>query len=316
MPASPGIGTAEPAGFSPYLDTSLALGEDLPGVMQSTGIDEVTLAFVISGDGCRPRWGGTSGLHDNPVAKKIGDIRAVGGDVRVSFGGADDSELGTVCGSVEDLTAAYRTVIDSFGLTRVDFDIEGGALEDVAANRRRSAAVAALQQEAKAADRPLDVSYTLPVMPSGLTESSVDLLVDAQARGVEFSTVNIMTMDYGPHLTGDMGQYAVEAAAASRAQLTEALGIPEDEAWQMLAITAMVGVNDVPGEVFTADNARRLVAFAEERGIGRLSMWSLNRDRPCAEGVKDTVDSRCGSIDQQPLEFTRILAGHRAPQVQ
>ncbi|MBR7678738.1 chitinase, partial [Streptomyces daliensis] len=93
---------------------------------------------------------------------------------RVSFGGANGSELGLACGSAEELEKAYAKVVDTYDLKKADFDIEGGALPDTAANTKRAKAIAALQKS----HEDLDVSFTLPVMPEGLTQDGVALLED------------------------------------------------------------------------------------------------------------------------------------------
>ena len=163
---------------------------------------DYNLAFLTDGGGCTPKWGGVTDLTSDGVAAQIGALRAKGGDVRVSFGGASGSELATACSSADALAAAYGKVVDTYDLTKVDFDVEGGALPNTAANTRRAQAIAKLQ-----ALRPgLDVSYTLPVMPEGLTQDGVNLLADARANGVRIDAVNIMAMDYGASYSGDIGR--------------------------------------------------------------------------------------------------------------
>ena len=175
------------------------------------------------------------------VAAQIGALRAKGGDVRVSFGGASGSELATTCSSADDLAAAYGKAVDQYKLTKVDFDIEGGALPDTAANTRRAQAIAKLQQQHPG----LDVSFTLPVMPEGLTQDGVNLLADAKANGVNIAAVNIMAMDYGASYSGDMGTVRDQAATATQAQVKSVLGLSDAAAWKAVAVTPMIGVNDV-----------------------------------------------------------------------
>ena len=50
---------------------------------------------------------------------------------------------------------------------------------------------------AQAANPGLRVSYTLPVLPAGLTADGVDLLRNTVSHGVLIDVLNIMTMDYG-----------------------------------------------------------------------------------------------------------------------
>ncbi|MFB7174032.1 cellulose binding domain-containing protein [Streptomyces sp. NPDC056254] len=292
------------ARFAPYVDTSLYPAYDLLDTAAQTGVKEFHLAFITSGGGCAPLWGGVTDLANDRVAAQIGALRAKGGDVRVSFGGAAGHELALNCATVDELAAAYGKVVDHYKLTKVDFDIEGAALPDTAANTRRAQAIARLQKSHPG----LDVAFTLPVMPEGLTQPGVALLADARSNGVRVDAVNIMAMDYGPAYSGDMGQYAIQAATATQAQIKGVLGLSDAAAWKAVAVTPMIGVNDVVSEVFTVADATQLVEFASAKGIGRLAMWSSTRDKQCAAGAVNHADATCSSILQQPLAFTRAFA--------
>ncbi|MFI8346648.1 cellulose binding domain-containing protein [Streptomyces sp. NPDC085596] len=301
---SAGNGTKSAAGFAPYVDTSLYPAFDLLGTADATGVKNFNLAFVTDGGGCTPKWGGVSDLTADGVAAQIGDLRAKGGDVRVSFGGASGSELATTCSSADALAAAYAKAVDAFKLTKVDFDVEGGALPNTAANTKRAQAIAKLQ----AGHPDLNVSYTLPVMPEGLTQDGVNLLADAKANGVRVDGVNIMAMDYGPAYSGDMGDYAIQAATATQAQIKGVLALSEDDAWKTVGVTPMIGVNDVATEIFKVDDAGQLADFAESKGIGSLSMWSGTRDKSCDGGTKPTADATCSSITQDKFAFSKAFA--------
>ncbi|WP_149184705.1 cellulose binding domain-containing protein [Streptomyces sp. TRM49041] len=304
---TPTGGPARGARFAPYVDTSLHPAYDLLDTAARTGVKEFNLAFITAGGGCDPRWGGVTDLASDRVAAQIGALRAKGGDVRVSFGGAAGRELGLNCATAAELAAAYGKVIDRYELTKVDFDIEGAALPDRTANTRRAQAIAQLQK----AHPDLNVSFTLPVMPEGLTQPGVDLLADARTNGVRIDAVNIMAMDYGPAYSGDMGQYAIEAATATQAQLKGVLGLSDAAAWKTVAVTPMIGVNDVTTEIFKVDDATQLVDFAKSKGIGWLSMWSSTRDKQCAAGAVNHADATCSSILQQPLAFTKAFAAYK-----
>ncbi|MFJ8030046.1 cellulose binding domain-containing protein [Streptomyces sp. NPDC096032] len=301
---STGSGTTASAGFAPYVDTSLYPAFDLVAAADATGVKNYNLAFVTDGGGCTPKWGGVTDLTGDGVAAQIGALRAKGGDVRVSFGGASGSELATTCSSADALAAAYGKAVDAFELTKVDFDVEGGALPNTAANTRRAQAIAKLQKQHPG----LDVSFTLPVMPEGLTQDGVNLLADAKANGVRTGTVNIMAMDYGPAYSGDMGTYAEQAATATQAQVKSVLGLSDSAAWKTVAVTPMIGVNDVSSEVFTVGDATQLAGFAKSRGLGGLSMWSATRDKQCAGGTKPTADATCSSVAQDKYAFTKAFA--------
>ena len=187
----------------------------------------------------------------------------------VSFGGAAGTELALACSTVDALQAQYQSVIDTYGFTRLDFDIEGSALSNTDANTRRAKAIAGLQAAASAANKKLTVQFTLPVMPSGLTQGGRDLLQNAIDNGVDIGVVNVMAMDYGRSYDPDnMGQYAVDAMTNTRDQLkvlySEAEP-PKTEAQvnAMVGVTPMIGLNDVSPEVFTTDDAEYLLNVAQ-----------------------------------------------------
>ncbi|KKD05347.1 chitinase, partial [Streptomyces sp. WM6386] len=303
---STGSGTTTSAGFAPYVDTSLYPAFDLVATAEATGVKDYNLAFVTDGGGCTPKWGGVTDLASDAVAAQIGELRAKGGDVRVSFGGAAGSELATTCSSAAALATAYEKAVAAYDLTKVDFDVEGGALPDTAANTRRAQAIAALQKN----HPDLDVSFTLPVMPEGLTQAGVDLLADAKKNGVDITTVNIMAMDYGPAYSGDMGTYAEQAATATQAQVKSVLGLSDSAAWKAVAVTPMIGVNDVTTEIFKVDDATQLVNFAKSKGLGWLSMWSATRDKQCSGGAKNYADATCSSIVQDQHAFSKAFAAY------
>ncbi|MFJ5613708.1 cellulose binding domain-containing protein [Streptomyces sp. NPDC093221] len=305
-PTSGGGGTTASSGFAPYVDTSLYPAYDLVAASKANGVKEFNLAFLVSGGGCVPKWGGVTDLGGDAVAAQIGALRAAGGDVRVSFGGANGTELASACSSASDLAAAYGKAIDQFKLTKVDFDVEGGALPDTAANTRRAQAIAQLQKSHSG----LEVSYTLPAMPTGLTQDGINLLSNAKSNGVDIHAVNIMAMDYGSSFSGDMGQYAIDGATATQAQVKSVLGISDAAAWKKIAVTPMIGVNDVATEIFTVEDATQLVTFAKSKGLAWLSMWSATRDKQCAGGAQSWADASCSSIVQSAGAFSKAFAAY------
>lgn len=247
-------------------------------------------------------------MSDNFLADDIANVRAQGGDVIVSFGGANGLELGQTCSSVAALQAQYQAVIDRYNLTRIDFDIEGAPITDTVANNRRNQAIAGLQATARATGRTLRVSYTLPVLPDGLTAPGVALLQNSANNGVELERVNIMTMDYGAIAPPDrMGQNAIDAANSLLAQMRPIFPAKTDTQLRaMTGITPMIGLNDVYPEVFTLADAQMLYNFADQNGIGQLSMWSLTRDKSCPNNGA-YVSPTCSGIVQQNYAFANIF---------
>lgn len=306
--------------YAPYVDMALWPMYDLTAAARDQGIKYFTLAFIVADAGNQPAWGGFQeyrvnggGDWDAAIKNHIAGVRALGGDVMISFGGANGSELAEAITDVNALKLAYQKVIDAYQATQLDFDIEGAAQADRASVDRRSQAMAALQRDAVAAGRPLSIWLTLPVLPTGLTADGLYVVQSAINHGVNLAGVNIMAMDYGdsaaPNPQGKMGDYAIQAATSTFNQFKGLYGTTKTDAqlWHMIGVTPMIGLNDVTTEVFDQQEARELLAFAEQMGMGRISMWSLNRDKQSPSGRLGHVDLTSSSILQQPFEFSRIF---------
>ncbi|MGD8195420.1 chitinase [Herbiconiux sp. P18] len=307
--------------FAGYVDATLT--PEYPFETPETGAQgDVVLSFIVAASptDCTPSWGAAYSLdaaaEDLDLDRRTARLRQLGGDVVVSFGGAVNAELATACSSVDDLTSAYRSVVDRYSLSTIDLDIEADDLTDSVAGERRATAIAALQAEREESGQDLAVWLTLPTMPTGLTTEGSHLVDQMLAAGVDLAGVNIMTMDYGIDLGGQtMGDAAIDALNAVHGQLARAYSITGDDLtdatiWAKLGATPMIGQNDVPGEVFTLDDAHRLNDFAQQHRLGRLSAWSLNRDRSCGPNYLDTttVSNLCSGVDQGDETFAEVLA--------
>jgi hypothetical protein len=305
--------------FAPYVDMTLYPTYNLTTGMQTAGLKYFTLAFITADSNNLPAWGGytayevNGGTFDQSIRAQVSQVRALGGDVSVSFGGEAGSELAQVVTNVQTLTADYQQVITAYGLTHIDFDIEGAAVADNASIDRRSQAIAALQQTAAAAGKTLDVSFTLPVLPTGLTANGLYVLQSALKYGVKISLVNVMAMDYGdsaaPNPAGQMGTYAIDAAKSTFGQLQGLYGttLTTSQLWEMVGVTPMIGVNDASDEVFGFSDASQLLAFAESVGMGEISMWSLGRDQEDPHGALTYSEDNSSSLVQSPYEFSDIF---------
>ncbi len=293
--------------FAPYVDTLLYPTFPLADTAAATGVKYYTLAFITAGNGCDARWGGVIGMNEDFLISDLNALRTAGGNVVVSFGGANGIELAQACTSISSLQAQYQAVINRYNLTHVDFDIEGGALGDAAANDRRNKAIAALQTNAAANNRRLVVSYTLPVLPDGLTFHGTNILQNAVANNVNVSVVNIMAMDYGAVANPNtMGQNAIDAANSTLAQIAPIFpNRTNAERKAMIGITPMIGLNDVVPEVFTFSDAQLLLNYARTNEIGRLAMWSMTRDKQCNGSPQ--VSPVCSGIAQTQFAFANLF---------
>jgi hypothetical protein len=306
-PAPPGgSAPASAAGFAPYVDTSLFPPFSLTTAASDTDVKQFNLAFVVSGGGCTPEWGGVTAIGSDPVASQISALRSAGGDARVSFGGEAGSELALTCNNASQLAAAYQQVISAYGLNKVDFDVEGAAIANTAANSVRDQALAMLQSQ----DKGLQVSFTLPVEPSGLTQDGINLVSGAVSAGVQISAVNVMAMDFGDANAPDpatmMGTYVVDSATATDAQLASVLGISDADAWSKVAVTPMIGQNDQSDEVFTLSDAQQLETFAASKHLAWLSMWSAGRDQQCPSST-GSAQATCSGVSQDQFAFMKVL---------
>lgn len=308
--------------FASYYDVTIETGEELARSALGTAPGGVALAFVVAADDgeCTPTWGKTYSLDAASTLfqldRRVERMRREGRPLSVSFGGAINTELAGACATVTDLTDAYRTVMDRYGIDVMDLDIEGDDLEDAEAAVRRAQAVARLQQERQDAGGSLDVWLTLPVAPNGLTGQGLAQIVELLDAGVHLSGVNAMTMNYGADGAADsMSALSIDALRAVADQLSRTwdardLALPVGGVWALMGATPMIGRNDVPGEVFTLDDARALQEFASAQGMARVSMWSLNRDRTCGSNYPhlDVVSPSCSGIEQGGESFATILS--------
>ena len=287
--------------FAPYVDVLLYPYADIGNLMQITGNKYYTLAFITSKSGM-PAWGGVEDYNKNTtdaweavthIRNGIRDVREAGGDVIVSFGGANGRELAMDITDVAKLQKAYQNVIDEYKLTWIDFDIEGFAVADKASIQRRNEAIVGLQN----ANPDLTIAYCLPVMPEGLTADGLYVLQDAKEKGVKIDVVNIMTMDYGPAYSNDMGDYAIEAAENTEKQIRN-IGLNSK-----IGNTPMIGTNDVSVEKFMQEDAKQLLDWAKNKDSVRLlSMWSITRDKATGTGLYNYT-----MIPQNDYDFTNIF---------
>ena len=304
-------GTSTPSGsygrFSPYADLSLYPLYNLSSAAATEGTKYFNLAFITDGGSCTPKWGGVTAITDPSIGSDISGLRAAGGDVRVSFGGEAGTELAQDCSSASTLAAAYQSVIKQYSLTQVDFDIEGAAIANTSAINLRDQAIAMLEKE----DPGLQVSYTLPVLPSGLTSDGVALLQNAKADGANIAAVDVMAMDYGGSFPGDMATLAEQAATATMQQVQSVwTNLSTAQAYAKIAVTPMIGVNDDSAETFTLADANALASFAKSNGLAWLAMWSATRDTECSGGAQTFASATCSSVVQSAGAFGKALSAY------
>jgi chitinase len=284
--------------FAPYMYVGTGDHFKLTNCDDACGQKFYTLAFIIADRTNHPAWDGRIPLAANFYADQITAIRARGGDVILSFGGAAGKEIALVSTNLDDLTAKYQAVIDRYHFTWLDFDIEGDALDKhPEASRRRNAAIARLQRK----NPGLRITYTLPVDPNGISRASQKLLADAKAQGVKVYSANLMVMDFGEHFSRGKKMSDVAIASAVKAHEQCARIDPGIR----IGLTPDIGQNDVKSEIFTLTDARALEQWAvAQPWIGSVSFWCSNRDSADTSGRHGDTSS---GIAQAPWAFTKIF---------
>ncbi|MFD7452043.1 carbohydrate binding domain-containing protein [Kitasatospora sp. NPDC059827] len=295
-PTTPPPNVALPV--APYIDMGAWPTPSMPDMAKAGGVKGYTMGFV-TGVGCKASWFNAYDPRTGWAKDQVDALRAAGGDVKLSFGGASGTELAAACTSVDSLFNEYDAVVNAYNLRYVDYDIEGAAIADTASNDRRSAALAKLQQ----AHPGLKVSLTLPVLPEGLTSDGVTIVKSARDAGVNLDLVNIMAMDY--YRSGsDYGNAAVQAAQATFGQLKALYPAKTDaQLWAMVGVTPMIGEND-DHQIYNQAAAQQLTTFAQQNHLGLLAFWDATRDANACTGSL----AKCTNITQQPYEFAKIFS--------
>ena len=279
---------------APYVDLSNGQEGLLDTAITGHHLKAYTAAFVL-GEGCNQIWGDTLPIGaDSFTDPLIAKAKSEGASVIISSGGSSGLALAWTCSNQSSIDAGYQAIINDYGVTQLDFDIEGAAIADTAAAARQMQAM----KDLKASNPGLQFSMTLPVLASGLTNDGVNILKAAKNAGIRIDVVNIMTMDYYAGTGTEMGQGSVAAAQATMAQMQS---VDSGYTYANLGITPMIGKND-DGSTFTLADAQTVESFAVQHGVGRLAFWAITRDQACGSGGNSLPT--CTEISQNQLAFT------------
>lgn len=304
--------------YAPYYETYLSSTPNISSTAQASGARYFTLAFIqtASKGSCTPTWDGNKS-EPTSAGKYLSDIatlRSMGGDVIPSFGGysADKggTEIADSCTDVSQIAAAYESVITTYGVTRLDMDVEANSLNNTAGIDRRNKAIAMTEQWAAARGIPLQVQYTLPVEPYGLDPNGEAVLQNAVANDAKISSVNIMVFDYYQSKEGvvNMGAAAESAAENTFTQLASIYSsYTSKQLWAMEGMTMLPGIDDYPKktEVTYLSDAQTMLNFAQSKGMNFLSIWAIQRDNGGCPGSTDS--NTCSGIVQNTWDFSHLL---------
>ncbi|MGY0232933.1 carbohydrate binding domain-containing protein [Longispora urticae] len=270
-------------------------------VMTATGIKHFTLAFMLSGGGCVPKWDSQRPLTGGVDQQNINAIRAAGGDIEISFGGWSGNKLGPNCSSAAALADAYQQVINAYSLKVIDIDIENtDEFENYTVQDRILGALKII----KANNPGIKTVVTFGTATSGPTEHGVRLINQAKALNANIDVYTIMPFDFGNAST-NMYTATVSASEGLKNQLKSTFGWSDAVAYSKMGISGMNGLSDT-NETTSVAQWTQIRDWANSKHLARLAFWSVNRDRPCPGGG---LQETCSGIAQQNWEFTKISAG-------
>jgi beta-glucanase (GH16 family) len=280
---------------APYFYLGWGNPPDPRTIMSATGVRWFTLAFMLDSGGCNPAWDGGRPLTGAGDQSAINAIRAAGGDVVVSFGGASGPWLEQTCGSAAALAGAYQKVVSAYGLKAIDIDIEGEVYGNPTLQQRTVDAL----KTVKANNPGLVVYVTLPSGPGGPDGS---LINRAAQSGLTVDGWTIMPFDFGG-AGQNMGALTVQAAEGLKNTIRGAYGYTDDQAYRHAGISSMNGITDEHETVTVAD-FQTMLSYAQSHHLARLTFWSANRDRGCA----DTASDGCSGVSQSDWAYTAVIA--------
>jgi len=294
--AGSGGGTVVATGkteYAPYYEIGADTGafKSLVDMQTKSGVQDVTLAFVLSGgNGCST---------DGTISGELKDIKAfvaAGGHVKASFGGADGKYVEANCSDATSLAGVYSSFVDATGITDLDFDIEQKAMLTADMNARRGQALKMVQDS-----KGIQVSLTLSTDDEGLDSGAIACLQGAVTAGVKILHVNLMVMDYGDQPKGTpIAPIAIGSLNGALTQVKKIIPtLTDDQAWAMLGATPDIGQND-DNEIFTLADAQALTDFAMQKKLALITFWNIQRDQTCGNG-------ECSENDKANFDFSNIF---------
>ncbi len=291
--------------FSPYLDFNLAVeggqpidGTHFSGTAKSIiniasnpslkGLKALSLAFA-TGECGKEHWGGLNAqalAAANMLVLQQADLRYT-----IATGGSGGI---FTCDNPAGMDAFIQRYQSSH-LLGFDFNIE--------ANQTEAVIRSLVHEVGTAIERypHLHFSFTLAAISSKDSRQSLNqtgkwVMKAIAEAGLERYSINLMVMNYGRAEPGNCVLRADQcdmAASAIRAvnNLSLHYKIPLDR----IEVTPMIGINDVTSNIFTLEDAQKLLAFARKHGLGALHFWSLNRDAPCSK-ESTSVQATCHGL--------------------
>ena len=131
----------------------------------------------------------------------------------------------------------------------------------------------------------IEITLTIPIMPSGWQQKQIDIIKAYLDAGVEIQTINSMTMCYGSGVyeNEDYGTASIRAINNSIRQMKEiysgyGINLTNEQAYLKTGATFSIGYENTLYPTFTTEMAETVVNDAIKNKYGLISFWSMGRD--------------------------------------
>lgn len=234
----------------------------------------------------------------NGIVQSLKELREKGGDYTISVGGQLGDAPWVVTQSQTTLETFYKDIIETYNLKRLDLDIEESN-QNAYQNSTNAKAIKAVQDETG-----IEITLTIPIMPSGWQEKQIAVINAYLDAGVDIALINSMTMCYGSGVyeNEDYGTASVRAITNSISQIkslysNHGQSLSDDQAYLKTGATFSIGYENELYPVFTLTMANTIVDDAIKHNYGMLSMWSMGRDAMLKENSAITT----------PFNYSNVL---------
>lgn len=287
--------------MSSWVDTSSAYSlsgaPELGKLSDETGFKYFNLGFIQPdmenpiGEDENIRWGwggyyvlskqGSGGTNTqyNGIVTSLTNLRNRGGDFAISVGGQVGAAPWVVTQNQTALENFYLDIIGTYELKRLDLDIEESN-QDKTQNEINAIAIKNVQDKTN-----IEITLTIPIMPSGWQEKQINIIKAYLDAGVEIQTINSMTMCYGSGVyeNEDYGTASIRAINNSIRQMKEiysgyGFNLTDEQAYLKTGATFSIGYENTLYPTFTTEMAKTIVNDAIKNKYGLISFWSMGRD--------------------------------------
>ncbi len=201
------------------------------------------------------------------------------------------------------MQAAYQSVVSTYQLKRIDFDIEANAVTDQLSVARRDAAIAGLSNRQRGPPGDLHLARrSIGLQPPSRRWDAGRSGGPVERRHHQGSQGNGSKPDDDGlgQLVGDRRRYDPTIAwdllhsGGPGRQLAVARSIQSQrgQIWAMEGITEHIGLNAADTGTFTQTDANQVLQFIQNVHPATISMWSINKDADLYGGAFANIFSQ------------------------